>query len=537
MFSFSSSANSLTGGLALLILSGGIAQAQSGYREVTQPTTLTFGDSPAQAQTFAPAPQSSPPIVQGSGSYNAAVSQPSQIVDDTGCYQCAVEPAPAPAPPKKDKPNPVAKSHKTVFYANDFSYLDDPNNSSFGLGDTLKRLGQRRNLDIGGQFRLRLNTENGQGQQAGFTRFQDTDNQFLLARLRLYADWQVSDRIRVFAEGIYADVVAQNEEYIPRPIDENFGDFLNLFADIQLNDNTSVRIGRQELLFGDQRLISPLDWANTRRTFTGVRLSSKYENVNADLFYTQLVPPNVDEFDTPNEDINFFGGYLTFTQLENKVVDLYYLGLINETGVDTDLERVNTWGARITGSTERKLLYDGEFAAQSGTRNVTDQDIVAFSGTAGVGYKFANRRWKPALWFFYDFASGDDANDASEFTRFNELFPLGHKYLGFIDAVTRGNVQSPNVRLALAPSNRLKLLFWYYNFQTDEDTDIITSLGATPDQDLTSSDFGNELDFTASYQLTPRSNVLFGYSRFWRGARIIGDTDADFAYLQWQTNF
>jgi hypothetical protein len=33
-----------------------------------------------------------------------------------------------------------------------------------------------------------------------------------------------------------------------------------------------VRVGRQELLYGSQRLISTLDWANTRRTFQGENL-------------------------------------------------------------------------------------------------------------------------------------------------------------------------------------------------------------------------------------------------------------------------
>ena len=33
-----------------------------------------------------------------------------------------------------------------------------------------------------------------------------------------------------------------------------------------------MRLGRQELGFGRQRLVSPLDWANARRTFDGLTL-------------------------------------------------------------------------------------------------------------------------------------------------------------------------------------------------------------------------------------------------------------------------
>ena len=50
---------------------------------------------------------------------------------------------------------------------------------------------------------------------------------------------------------------------------------LNLFADIKLgqflNGPAYLRVGRQELLYGSQRLISTLDWVNTRRTFQGIK--------------------------------------------------------------------------------------------------------------------------------------------------------------------------------------------------------------------------------------------------------------------------
>ncbi|MCF6238688.1 MAG: hypothetical protein L3J79_07745, partial [Candidatus Marinimicrobia bacterium] len=62
-------------------------------------------------------------------------------------------------------------------------------------------------LDIGGQLRLRYHGEKGMGREnaAATPRFQDTNNDFLLTRLRLYANWKINDRVRVFAEGIYAD--------------------------------------------------------------------------------------------------------------------------------------------------------------------------------------------------------------------------------------------------------------------------------------------------------------------------------------------
>ena len=454
----------------------------------------------------------------------------SSTENQCGCQTC--EPKPA----DKPKPNPCATSHKPLFFDNDFSYLQDCDYCGSCFGDCLKghKIGPCGNLDIGGQLRFRYHNEQGMGQQAGFTRFEDTQNEFLLDRLRLYADWKVNNRLRFFVEGIQADVLTSNDEYIPRGIDRNYGDLLNLFADVKVSDSTTVRIGRQELLYGAQRLVSPLDWSNVRRKFDGIRTISKWEKFQFDAFYTQFTPVSRGEFDSPNEDLVFYGGYGTYKGWENKTLDLYILGLMNNSGV-TGVEDFVTFGSRLYGTTSSKLIYETEAMAQTGRRDDTGEAISAYAYTVGLGYQFESICWKPTLWGLYDFASGNGPGD--KFNRFNDLYPLGHKYLGFIDAVKRANIQSPNARLTMSPSKKLSLLFWYYNFQADEATDNVLSLGGTPDQDPNRSNFGNELDLTATYKLSARSSVLGGYSHFWRGGKIIGDTDADFYYLQWTTNF
>ena len=74
----------------------------------------------------------------------------------------------------------------------------------------------------------------------------------------------------------------------PLPIDVDRGDALNLFVDARLFEVKDrplwLRVGRQELLYGSQRLVSTLDWANTRRTFQGVKLFYRSEKFDADSF-------------------------------------------------------------------------------------------------------------------------------------------------------------------------------------------------------------------------------------------------------------
>lgn len=457
--------------------------------------------------------------------------------------EAVVDAKPVKAKPaaKPKKGNPCAESHKGVFYANDFSYLKDPKYCGCCLGDSLKLMpvgacGQYGTLDIGGQTRLRYHHEEGMGQTPGFTRFQDTSNDFMLNRTRLYTNWKVNDSLRVYSEGIYAGVTA-NDDYVPRSFDENNGDLLNLFFDAKVTDDTTVRVGRQELLYGNQRLVSPLDWANTRRTFEGIRFLHKSGDWSHDLFYTNLVPVVANKFDEADYDQSFYGIYSTYSGWKKAKLETYYLGYDNETvaaPVNTDFS-VHTLGLRLDGSVD-KWLYEFEGGPQFGRQSGLGLDHAAGFATAGIGRKI-DADWKPTLWFYYDYASGNFPG--GNFNRFNQLFPLGHKYLGFIDAVQRSNVESPNVLLTLSPTDKISLLVWYYHFFSNSTSDIVPSFGGTAAQSTTSNDLGDELDFISTYKFGPRSQILFGYSHFWAGEKIIAAnrSDADFIYTEWTLNF
>ena len=503
-------------------------------------TATTFGQSPAQSVMDVPAvtlsDQAVAPAVETSAPMEFYTQEAPVYSYDSGMPQSYQYVDPAPAAPAKPKANPAAGAYKGLFYANDFSYLNDSYDGPVYFGDNWKNMdvGNGGKLSVGGELRTRYHSEQGMGQQAGATRFQDTDNEFGLLRLRLFADYKVSDRLRLYAEGIYADTSHRNDEYIPRGIDRNYGDFLNLFADVQISDNTNVRIGRQELLFGAQRLVSPLDWANTRRTFEGVRTTSKFENWNLDAFWTQPVQVLRNEFDRANENVDFYGMYLSYNGWENSNLDLYYLGLNNDTNGGTF--NLDTFGTRLYGN-QGDWLYDFEGSIQTGTQQALGQSHEAYAVTAGIGRKFKNMAWSPQLWFYYDYASGNDASTPGTFERYNQLFPLAHKYLGFIDAVQRANIAAPNIQLVMNPTKKLKLLLWYHSFQAAEASDVVPGIGGTPAQDPTSTDFGHELDFIANLNINPRNSVLVGYSHLWAGDKIINGQDADFFYLQLTRRF
>ena len=169
-------------------------------------------------------------------------------------------------------------------------------------------------------------------------------------------------------------------------------------------------------------------------------------------------------------------------------------------------------------------------------------------------------RFQPTLWAYYDWASGDkDPTDTTHGT-FNQYFPLAHKYFGFMDIIGRQNIQDANVLFTLQPTNKVKLLAWYHIFHLQSDTDALyNAAGAPIYQDPTGGsggDIGQELDLLVNWSITPRINMLFGYSHFWIGdyfdSSVIQTSgtpaggiatngadgqDADFYYTQFHVRF
>ena len=337
-----------------------------------------------------------------------AAQEPAPLTDGEGVESAAPMPAYAQTAPvaycnrvcctkeKKAAATAAMKgAFKGLFYANDFSYLNDPcYNGKCWPGECLKGLCCGCNtVDVGAEARVRYHDErNHRG--LGLT---GNDDSFWLTRYRMYANWRVSDLIRVYGEYLYAD--SSGEEFAPRPIEENRNEIQNLFVDAKLTDCLTVRLGRQELLYGAQRLISPLDWANTRRTFDGYRFLYNSKDWALDGFYTNPVnriPANVDRIDDTNDDVHFYGLYGTRKGLRCGDLDVYYLGLTNDV-LEFDY---HTIGTRISGATDT-FLYELEGGVQFGSNSPGFGDHGAGFVTGGFGKQFnictCCGVWKPTL--------------------------------------------------------------------------------------------------------------------------------------------
>ncbi|MDO8756723.1 MAG: alginate export family protein, partial [Elusimicrobiota bacterium] len=146
-----------------------------------------------------------------------------------------------------------------------------------------------------------------------------------------------------------------------------------------------LRVGRQELQYGDQRLISPLDWSNVGRAWDGARLRLRGSNYTVDLFETVVKEVNI-----AKRNGNFWGLYASCKAVPKHEFDAYILGrdqrdetVPNERATSNGNLSDRTVGARFKGAPGR-FDYTGEADWQFGRR--AGQQVRAWALAATGGY-------------------------------------------------------------------------------------------------------------------------------------------------------
>ncbi|MDC8446402.1 MAG: alginate export family protein [Nitrosomonas sp.] len=429
----------------------------------------------------------------------------------------------------------------------DFRYLEKPGHET-DIFDPVKRIPIASDwlLSFGGNFWYRYMHETD-------ARLNETDlnNNYHLIRTRVHADLWYRDRVRLFTE--FIDARSFDSELPPSGIDRNHTDILNLFTDIRLADTNGpvyVRVGRQELLYGSQRLISTLDWANTRRTFQGVKTFWRNDAIDLDAFWVRPMRTEKGDFDNWDTKQNFWGLWSTIKPRPDHLIDLYYLGLDNRHAVsDANTAAgnimlgdtlVHTLGGRLAGNFDR-ILYELEGMYQFGERSRLD--VSAFAVATGVGYQLP-LPMNPNIWIRYDFASGDSNPQDGRSNTFNHLFPFGHYYLGYIDLVGRQNIHDINAQITLQPQPWFTFIAQYHRYYLANERDFLYNAGGVPllrdPTGQSGSHIGDGADFLANFHIARHHDVIVGYSKLFSGDFIENQRpgiNADLLYVQYNFRF
>lgn len=375
------------------------------------------------------------------------------------------------------------------------------------------------------------------------------DDAFILGRALIHGDFHFGESVRAFVTGKSAMATDRDLPGGRRTLDVDEIDLQNAFVDVVFpfgeDAKVTARVGRQELLFGKQRLVSPLPWANTMRTWDAARLIFEFDRWRVDAFYSRYAAVQKYDFNDWRPGPDFWGAYANGKLGADNAIDLdlYFLGLNTRASTfngSAGEEDRYTLGARVGGKFGASGFgYDAEAAYQFG--EVGSADIAAYAFAGKIDYAFADVEYKPAVYVGFDYASGDDTAGDGDVETFNQLFPLGHAYFGFMDLVGRQNIMDFSAGFSAKLHDKVTFKADGHFFWLASDSDALYNAGGgVARSGGVSEEVGQEIDLTIVYKVDTHLTLQGGYSHFFAGD-FISDTgasdDVDWFYFQTQYTF
>lgn len=435
-------------------------------------------------------------------------------------------------------------------------------------------------VDLGGQFRARYVDQTYFAvPSAGATAVDfrantpQSENDFLFLRTRIHTGYSPTDWLSILGEGQNSSSTGDKRNPNPQsdgPFDLHQG-FVQLGGTKDLP--LSLKVGRQELSYGDERLIGAFDWDNIGRSFDAAKLRFEQPNFWVDAFTGRVVIPNDNEFDQPNWDDWFSGVYGSTRSLVPKTeLQLYFLA--DNAGLNSP-KHVSTYGR---GNSPRDIYtigsrfqtlpgqfcgfdFNGEFAGQfgnfeyapgtPGVINGQRLNQLAYATHIEGGYTFAKTDFKPRLAIGFDYGSGDGKPNDGEHNTFVNLYPTNHKFYGAMDFLSWQNLVDPYFKASIVPAKGVSLALTYNAFWLATSSDFFYQVNQVP---RTTGGYGihpgngnfagQEIDLIATYQPASFVQVQAGFGHFFTGdyvnatfQNLGGAHDANWIYLQAQLSF
>jgi len=372
-------------------------------------------------------------------------------------------------------------------------------------------------LRVRGEFRERVEGFDG----AGFV--DDRQDLYYLTRIRLNAAITPTRLLSFQVQAQDARVARKTVGPVGVPFKAPF-DLRMGFADVgDAKTPLAVRAGRQELAFGEQRLVGHVSWVNAARTFDAIKVTLRQPAFSVDVFGASVVRIQEGEFDKSGNGNRLAGAYATATKLvplgtvEPYVFWRRDVNLPTETASVGDLGQT-TVGMRMAGRLPGRLDYGVEMVAQRGSLG-TD-DVQAWAGHWQVRESLPGAA-AVRLTGEYNYASGDaDPVDGVRGT-FDHLYPTPHDKYGLANQIGWKNIHHARAGMEFTPLKGLPVTANYHSWWLAEKRDgIYTALGAPLARVIsgaTSRHVGQELDAQVARALMPQLQLAAGYAHIFTG--------------------
>jgi hypothetical protein len=308
----------------------------------------------------------------------------------------------------------------------------------------------------------------------------------------------------------------------------------------------SFRIGRQDLNFGDGRILGTSYWRNASRGYDSVMMVVRWKDLYINSFAAAPVIAGANGLSHHQQGNNLHGIYSTWrnlipgTDLEPYVLWRLTPGIRTEAGPAAKMDE-KTYGLRWAG-TRSWFDFTSEAVVQSGHIGSDRIRSLAWAGVAG--YTFDKHRTRPRLFAEFDYASGDsDPRDGRHGT-FDQIYPNIHGHNGLADQVAWQNLKQfrAGARISLRRNWTLAGTFndWWLANPKDAFYNSSGTIVARDPRGLSGTHVGEEYDLESIFRVNRLLEFGTGIGRILPGgflARTNHGRSYTYPYVMLNYNF
>jgi hypothetical protein len=312
---------------------------------------------------------------------------------------------------------------------------------------------------------------------------------------------------------------------------EEYLEIYDLFVEYRnFLPNTTAKLGRQKIFFGDNHIFGPGDWGNTGRwTWDALLLTWKKDKHSIDMFGGGVKVHDPQVLAIPFTFTEYRGGgvYGHFEVNNSVAVEPFYALKVQGSADYIRLQEINRnwWGIRLFNIQKNGMILDGTIARQFGRQNVNPID--AWGIFAKAGYQFLSVWSKPIVSLRESYATGGKMIDQVIHT-FDPAYGASDKYYGWMNIVSWSNLDNREINLEFFPGKGkwIEIKFNRYLIAEPEGINILGALKLTEGEHH----LGDEFNIFARWQQNNHWQWV-GVLGFFRPGKVqlIGDKPAESA--------
>jgi len=283
------------------------------------------------------------------------------------------------------------------------------------------------------------------------------------------------------------------------------------WAKIHLTEKVGIKLGRQELVYDDQRLLGSVNWTQQARSHDALLM--RYKDAESEFQLDLGGAYN-------QESENLFGNRYTLNNykalgyiwMNKQWSDVEASALFLTDGFESQAGGTNfryTYGTHLNYSKQNWQL-NGSAYLQSGD-DATRQNISAYMMAVNGAYQLGSLQFKGG----YDYLSGGSADDANlARNTFHTLYATNHKFYGHMDYFLNipantggGGLQDLHLGAAYNVSENTNLALTYHYLALANSITSPSNTTETLDTPL-----GSEFDLSFSFDISYEVAFKMGYS-------------------------